>query len=233
MRSTAARRSSFQFSESFSDQPIIQIRLGDGALEKLIREFPCRIGGARLLSRNASRFVLAFAAPCPTRKAFAARTRETCAGASFSASGRGFGAGPMSDDRWSCILRASFRTSCAISIAPSPGLVAFVAGFQAGAVDGLFERVAGQDAESHRHAGIELRELNAARGFRCDVIVVGGLATQDAADADDRIEATGRGKFFRRQRNLKRAGNANNLNLFFAGSGALEARPVRRRAAGR
>ena len=72
--------------------------------------------------------------------------------------------------------------------------------FQARAIDGLFERVAGEHAEDHRHARIELRELDAARRFRRHVIVVRGLAAQHAADANDRIEAAGGGKLLRRNR---------------------------------
>ena len=77
-----------------------------------------------------------------------------------------------------------------------PRFVAFIAALQSRAVDGLLERVAGEHAKNHRHAGIELRELNAARRFRRDVIEVRGFAAQDAADADHGVEAAGGASFF-------------------------------------
>src|SRR5271156_662488 len=66
-----------------------------------------------------------------------------------------------------------------------PGFVTLVPAFEARAVDGLFQRVAGQHAEGHRNARIELRQLNSARRFRGHVIVMRSLATQNASDADD------------------------------------------------
>src|SRR5258705_13841370 len=52
------------------------------------------------------------------------------------------------------------------------GFKAFVAAFEAGAINGLFESVAGQHAEKDGEAGIHLRELQTASGFGANVIVM-------------------------------------------------------------
>src|SRR5271170_8172397 len=65
-------------------------------------------------------------------------------------------------------------------------LVTFIAGFQAGTVNRLLQRVTGEHAKNQRHAGIELRELNSARGFRHHHVVVRCFAAQNATDANDR-----------------------------------------------
>src|SRR5437764_11938203 len=60
-----------------------------------------------------------------------------------------------------------------------------VAHLQAGAIDGLFERVAGEDAESMRHASLLRRLPNAARDLVHDDDVMRGIAAQQASEADD------------------------------------------------
>src|ERR1700739_3649664 len=57
-----------------------------------------------------------------------------------------------------------------------------VTALQSRAVNGLLEGVASQHAKDNGQAAIHLRELQAARGFRADVIVVRGFAPQDTAD---------------------------------------------------
>src|ERR1035441_8871125 len=69
-----------------------------------------------------------------------------------------------------------------------PCFVALVPALAARAVDGLLERIARQDAESHGHARIELYELNAARCLGTNIIVVRCFSPKNAADADDRID---------------------------------------------
>src|SRR5712672_2474886 len=76
------------------------------------------------------------------------------------------------------------------------GFKTFVAAFEAGAVDGLFESVTGQHAENDGQASVHLRELQTAGGFRANIIVVCGFAAQDAADGDERVVSTGGSKFF-------------------------------------
>src|SRR6266404_9843590 len=63
----------------------------------------------------------------------------------------------------------------------------FVAALQPGAIDGLLERVACQHAKNDGHAGVQLRELQAARSLRADIIVVGGFAPNHAADGHERV----------------------------------------------
>src|SRR6266436_2664007 len=73
------------------------------------------------------------------------------------------------------------------------GFKTFVAAFESGAVDGLFKSVAGQHAENDGEAGVHLRELQTARGFRANVIVMRGLASENAANGDERIVTAGGG----------------------------------------
>src|SRR6267154_912980 len=77
------------------------------------------------------------------------------------------------------------------------GFKTFVAAFEARAINGLFESVAGQYAEDEGGAGVHLRELQTASGFRANVIVMSRFAAQDAADSDERIVTAGGGEFFR------------------------------------
>ena len=73
------------------------------------------------------------------------------------------------------------------------GFESLVAALEAGAVNGLLQRVAGQHAENDGEAGIHLRELQTASGFGANVIVMSGFAAQDAADGDERIVSAGGG----------------------------------------
>src|SRR6266850_3037071 len=57
-----------------------------------------------------------------------------------------------------------------------PGFKSFVAALQAGAIDGLFERVARQHTKNDGHSRVQLRELQYSCSLRADIIVVGGFA---------------------------------------------------------
>src|SRR5882762_2068294 len=71
------------------------------------------------------------------------------------------------------------------------GFKSFVAAFEAGAVDGLLERVAGEHSEYYRKASVHLRELQAAGGFGANIIVMSGFTAQDAANGDEGIVSAG------------------------------------------
>src|SRR5215467_7686424 len=62
------------------------------------------------------------------------------------------------------------------------GLEAFVPALQSGAVNGLLQGVAGQDAKDNRITAIHLRQLQASSGFRANVVVMRCFAAQDAAN---------------------------------------------------
>src|SRR5581483_6700126 len=68
-------------------------------------------------------------------------------------------------------------------------LESLVAALEAGAVDGLLERVAGEDAESMGHAGFLGRLADAAGALVGDHVVVRGVAAEQAPKADDGVEA--------------------------------------------
>ena len=68
------------------------------------------------------------------------------------------------------------------------GFEAFVAGFEAGAVEGLLEGFAGEDAEGVGDAGLLLGLADAAGDFVVDGFVVGGFAAEEAAEGDDGVE---------------------------------------------
>src|SRR5712675_2406259 len=91
------------------------------------------------------------------------------------------------------------------------GFKTFVAAFEAGAVDGLLERVACQHAENNGEASVHLRQLQTARGFRANIIVVRGFAAQDAANGDEGIISTGGSKFFRCEGKFESAGNMDDV----------------------
>lgn len=92
-------------------------------------------------------------------------------------------------------------------------VVTFVAAFEPGAIDGLFEGVAREDAKNHRHAGVELSELDSACSFRSDVIVMGSFAAQDATDANDGIAAACCREFLRGDADLERSGHMDDFEL--------------------
>lgn len=90
---------------------------------------------------------------------------------------------------------------------------ALVAHFQSGAINGLFERVAGKNAESMWNAGF-LRGLpNTARDFVDDDIIVGRVSAKQASDADDGVVFLRERERARGGRNLEGARHANYGNI--------------------
>src|SRR5260370_11040228 len=89
-----------------------------------------------------------------------------------------------------------------------------VAALEAGAVDGLFEGVAGQHAKNNGEAGVHLRELQTARGFGANVIVMRGFSAQNAANCDERIVAAGSGEFFCCEGKFEGAGYMDDVDVF-------------------
>ena len=102
------------------------------------------------------------------------------------------------------------------------GFEALVSCLQAGAVESLFERLAGEDAEGVGDAGILLRLADATRDLVVDGLVVGGFATQKTAKGDDRVELLRLGEGAGGGGNLPRAGDADDLDIRLPGSAAVE-----------
>ena len=73
---------------------------------------------------------------------------------------------------------AHLRRSETISMAADGGLESLIAGFYSGAVQGLFQRFAGEHAEGVRDTCLLLRLADAARDLVIDGLVVGGFAAQ-------------------------------------------------------
>src|SRR5438477_12661176 len=69
------------------------------------------------------------------------------------------------------------------------GFVSFITALQTGTIDGLLERLAGQNAVGVRDAGLLRGLSDAARDFSRDVLVVGGVAADDAAETEDSVVA--------------------------------------------
>src|SRR5207237_9048622 len=66
-----------------------------------------------------------------------------------------------------------------------------VAHLQSGAIDGLFERVAGENAESMWHSSLLCRLPNPACDLVHDNVVVSSVAAQQASEADDGVVCLG------------------------------------------
>src|SRR5713226_3500038 len=73
------------------------------------------------------------------------------------------------------------------------GFISLVPALESGAVNGLLKRVAGEHAKNNGHAGVHLRELQAARGLRTHIIVVRSLSANHAPDSDERVVSPRRG----------------------------------------
>ena len=73
------------------------------------------------------------------------------------------------------------------------------------ALEGLFDGVGGQDAEDDGHAGVELDPLQAGRALAGHEVVVAGVAPDDRAEADHRVDRAGRGQPLGHQRQLEGA----------------------------
>ena len=93
------------------------------------------------------------------------------------------------------------------------GFEALVAGFEAGAVEGLLEGFAGEDAEGVGDAGLLLGLADAAGDFVVDGLVVGGFAAEEAAEGDDGVEFFGFGEGAGGGGNLPGAGDADDFDV--------------------
>src|SRR5262249_40991816 len=71
-------------------------------------------------------------------------------------------------------------------------------------------------------ASVHLRELQAAGGFRADVIVMRGFAAQDATDSDKRIIAAGCRKLLAGQRQFERARNMDHVHILIFCTAAFQ-----------
>src|SRR6201987_156488 len=92
-----------------------------------------------------------------------------------------------------------------------PRFETLVAALQAGAVNGLLQRVAGEHAEHDRYARIHLRELQSARGLRTDIIIVRRLSAKYAPNRDQGVVAPRARHFLRCQRQFERAGHMHHV----------------------
>jgi len=98
----------------------------------------------------------------------------------------------------------------------------FVTHLQAGAVDSLLQSFAGKHAESVRHASLLSGLPDPAGYFVHDYVVVRCVAAQQAAQADDRIIFACLGELSRRYRNLERAWDTHQRNVFLLRAGAQQ-----------
>ena len=114
----------------------------------------------------------------------------------------------------------------------SRGFKSLIAGLDTGAIQGLFERLAGEYSEAVRNAGFLLRLPDAARHFVVDGLVVGGLAAQQTTECNDGVQAMA-GLFRivlssevserpRRGGDFPCAGHARDLNIVAPGTAAQE-----------
>jgi hypothetical protein len=99
-------------------------------------------------------------------------------------------------------------------------LKSLVAHLQSGAIDRLFEILAGEHAECMRHSRILCRLPDATRDFVDYHVVMGGVPANQAPETDDGIVFVGFSKCARSRRNFERAGNAHDMNVFFPRTGA-------------
>jgi hypothetical protein len=102
------------------------------------------------------------------------------------------------------------------------GFEALVSGFEAGAVEGLFEGLAGEDAEGVGDAGVLLRLADAAGDLVVDGFVVGGFAAEETAEGDDGVEFFGFGEGAGGRGDLPCAGDADDLDVGFGDAAAME-----------
>ena len=102
------------------------------------------------------------------------------------------------------------------------GFVSLVAHFEAGAVDGLLQVFAGEDAEADGDAGGERNLSDAAGDFVDDDIVVGGVSAQEAADGDQGVVLAGFGQHFGGRGKLEGSGDADDFDVGGGGSGAAQ-----------
>src|SRR5215469_5736108 len=89
----------------------------------------------------------------------------------------------------------------------------FVAPLQARAVNRLFERVAGQHTKHDRHPRIHLRELQATRSLRANVIIMRRFPPEDAPNGDQGIVATRPRHFLGGQGQFERSRHVHNIHV--------------------
>jgi hypothetical protein len=102
------------------------------------------------------------------------------------------------------------------------GFEALVAGFEAGAIEGLLQGFAGKDSEGVGDAGLLLGLADAAGDLVVDGFVVGGFAAEEAAEGDDGVELFGLGEGAGGGGDLPCAGDADNFDVLFCGSAAVK-----------
>ena len=95
-----------------------------------------------------------------------------------------------------------------------------VAHLQARAIDGLLQRVTGENTECVGDAGFLCRLANPACDFVDDDVIMRGVSTQQAAETDDGVVFASFGERARGGGNLERAGNANNIDVSILRAGA-------------
>lgn len=102
------------------------------------------------------------------------------------------------------------------------GFGALVAHLAAGAVEGLFHGVGGEDAVHDGDAGFAGGAGEALGVFASDVIKVGRIAADDAAETDDGVEAGRTGEVSDEDRHFPCARHAKDLDMVAGGAGAGE-----------
>src|SRR4029077_20172538 len=99
---------------------------------------------------------------------------------------------------------------------------AFIAALQAGAVDCLFQRIAGKHTENYRNAGVHLSELKSARSFRADIIVVRGYSAKNTANGDERVVLSRESEVFCGEGQFKCAGHMHDAHVAALGARTFE-----------
>ena len=140
---------------------------------------------------------------------------------------------------WKSICSAASRPECAAPIVREPcvaesarerdhldradrGVPAFVAGFGAGALDGLLDGVGREHAERDRHAGRHRQLRDAFRSLAGDVVEVRRGSADDRAERDDRVDLFARREAARDERDLPCAGHAHDRDVLARGAVAHE-----------
>ncbi len=101
-------------------------------------------------------------------------------------------------------------------------LAPFVAVGAAGAVDGLFHRLAGEDAEQHGDVELERNLADREADAAVDVLVVRGFAADDDAEADHGGVLAPFGKPLGDERDFPRAGDPGDVDLVVGHAGGAE-----------
>lgn len=97
-------------------------------------------------------------------------------------------------------------------------LKALVARFDPGAIESLFKRLTGEDTEGVGDTGFLLRLTDSTSDLGVDRFVVGGFATEEAAESDDRVKLLRFGESSRGRGNLPGTGDTDDLDVRLAGT---------------